>query len=202
MNEFASLLSPQANVLASEQPPLWEFRLYAQVLIDEIARSKSLPFAPASVAARVPRFDDGTAWLRSHLDVLQRIVASATELINSDHEDAWGAPGQPGNVEAIVRFAVQMAAFHRQALEWTHAARQADLHPLLRPCAYEASLFADSVLRPIEAQGPSILRQCDAILNAPPGTPATLDASITFEEFDRTRFSAACAAAASAHGHG
>ena len=98
--------------------------------------------------------------------------------------------------------ALQMAAFHRQILEWSDAARQADLHPLLRPCAYEASLFANAALRPIEIQGPSILRQCDAILAAPPGGPVTLDASITFEDFDRTRFSAACAAAASAHGRG
>ena len=202
MNEFASLLSAKASSLATEQPLLWEYRLYAQVLIDEIDRNRALPFAPASAAVHLPRFEDGTAWLGSHLDDLQRIVANATELINSDHEDAWGAPGRPGNVEAIVRFALQMAAFYRQALEWSDVARQADLHPLLRPCAYEASLFADAALRPIEDQGPSILRQCDAIAAAPPGAPATLDASIVFEEFDRTRFSAACAAAASAFGRG
>lgn len=197
MDEFALLLSPKANALASEQPPLWEFRLYAQIVIDETTRNKSLPFAPASAAVHIARFEDGTAWLGSHLDALNRIVEDVTNLINSDHEDAWGAPDQPGDVDAVVRFALQMAVYYRQTLEWSDAARQADLHPLLRPCAYEASLFADAVLRPIEEQGPSILRQCDAILAAPPDTPATLDASISFEEFDRTRFSAACDAAAS-----
>jgi len=195
MNDFASLLSPQASSLAEEQPLLWEFRLYAQVLIDETARNRSLPFAPATV--RVPGFEDGTAWIGAHLDALQLMVKDATDLINSDHEDAWGAPGEPGNVDAVVRFALQIAAFHRRALEWSEVAQEADLHPLLRPCAYEASLFVNAVVSPIEHQGPSILRQCDVILAAPPGEPATLDASITFEDFDRTRFTAACEAAAS-----
>ena len=197
MNDFASLLSPEAGSLADEQPLLWEFRLYAQVLIDETARNRSLPFSPATV--RVPGFEDGAAWIGAHLDALQLVVKDATDLIDSDHEDAWGAPGQSGDVDAIVRFALQIAAFHRRALEWSEVARRADLHPLLRPCACEASLFVNSVVSPIEDQGPSILRQCDAILAAPPGEPATLDASITFEDFDRTRFSAACTAAASAH---
>jgi hypothetical protein len=200
MNEFASLLSVEAKALTSEQPLLWEFRLYAQVLIDEVARNKSLPFTPAAV--HIPRFEDGAAWLGGHLDALQRIVSDATDLINADHEDAWGAPGQAGNVAAIVRFALQMAAFHRQTLEWSETARRAELHPLLKHCAYEMSFFANAVLRPIENQGPSILRQCDVIVAAPPGTPATLDASIVFVEFDRTRFSAACAAAASTHTRG
>ena len=195
MNDFASLLSPEAGSLANEQPLLWEFRLYAQVLIDETGRNRSLPLAQVTV--RVPGFEDGAAWIGAHLDALQLMVESATDLINSDHEDAWGAPGQPGNADAIVRFALQIAAFHRQTLEWSYAARQADLDPLLRPCAYEASLFADAVLRPVENQGPSILRQCDTIIAAPPGATVTLDASIVFEEFDRARFTATCEAAAS-----
>jgi hypothetical protein len=133
---------------------------------------------------------------------LQLVAKDATDLINADHEDAWGAPGRSGNVDAIVRFALQIAAFHRRALEWSEVARRADLHPLLRPCAYEASLFVNGVVSPIENQGPSILRQCAAILAAPTGKPATLDASITFEDFDRTRFTAACEAAASSRRRG
>ncbi len=113
-----------------------------------------------------------------------------------------GSPGQSGNVDAIVRFALQIAAFHRRALAWSVAAREADLHRLLQPCAYEASLFASAVASPIENQGPSIRRQCDAILAAPRGELATLDASITFEDFDRTRFTAACEAAASSRRRG
>jgi hypothetical protein len=200
MTDFTSLLSPEARSLVNDQPLLWEFRLYAQVLIDETGRNNALPVAPAAV--RVSRFEDGTGWLGKHLDALQVIVKNVTDLINSDHEDAWGAPGEAGDADAVILFALQVAAFHRQALEWAEAARQADLHPLLRPCAHEASFFADAVLRPIENQGPSILRQCDVIVAAPPGTPATLDASIVFDEFDRTRFSAACDVAASAHGRG
>lgn len=168
--------------------------------MDEALRNRSMPFAPAAV--HVPGFEDSAAWIGTHLDALQLIVKNATDLINSDHEDAWGAPGEPGDVDSVLRFALQMAALHRHILEWSNAARQADLHPLLRPCAYEASLFAEAALRPIEAQGPSMLRQCDVILAAPPGEAATLDASITFEEFDRARYTAACEAAASAHRRG
>lgn len=196
MSEFASLLTVEAMSLVDEQPPLWEFRLYARVLIDEIARNRMLPAVPVGTAPSPAEFEDGTAWLSSRLEVLDRVVENASSLINSDHEDAWGAPGQDGNADAIVRFALQMAAFHRQAMDWGNALRQVSLHPLLQPCAREASVFVDAVVLPIEGQGPRILDQCDGILAAPPGTPATLDASMVFEDFDRSRFTAACEAAA------
>ncbi len=76
VTEFDAVLSPAPAALASERPLLWEFRLYAQVLIDEVARNRVLPSAPASAVVHLPRFEDGVAWLQSHLDALDQIVPS------------------------------------------------------------------------------------------------------------------------------
>ena len=64
------------------------------------------------MAPSLAEFEDGTKGLSAQLEVLNRIVENASNLINSDHEDARGAPGQAGDKNAIVRFALQMVAFH------------------------------------------------------------------------------------------
>jgi len=201
MDDSRHTLSPQAAALASEQPPFWEFRLYAQVLIDEIALIQHVLAALTAASRPAPRFKDTTAWMSTQLDALNRLVESATTYFNSSHDDAFGAPGEAGNVEADIRFARQMAAYYRQAVEWRQVVQQADLDPVYRQCADEMAVFADAVLRPIEAHGPSILRQCDAAQALPPGSPISFDFSLEFEAFDTSRFHAATVAAGAALGH-
>ena len=201
MDDSRQTLSPQAAASASEQPPFWEFRLYAQVLIDEIALIQHVLAAPTPATRQAPRFKDTTAWMSTQLDALDRLVESATNYFNSSHDDAFGAPGEAGSVEADIRFARQMAAYYRQALEWRHVVQQADLDPVYRQCADEMAVFADAVLRPLEAHGPSILRQCDAAVALPPGSPISFDFSVEFAPIDNARFHAATVAAGEALRH-
>lgn len=201
MDDSRQSLSQKAAALASEQPPFWEFRLYAQVLIDEIALIQHVLAAPTPASRQAPRFKDTTAWMSAQLDALNRLVEAATTYFNSSHDDAFGAPGEAGNVEADIRFARRMAAYYRQAVEWRHVVQQADLDPVYRQCAYEMALFADAVLRPLEAHGPSILRQCDAALALPQGSPISFDFSVEFAPIDNARFHAATVAAGAALGH-
>ena len=63
------------------------------------------------------------------------------------------------------------------------------------------AFFADAVLRPLEAHGPSILRQCDAALALPPGSPVSFDFSVELAPIDNARFHAATVAARAAVGH-
>jgi hypothetical protein len=67
MHDTRRILSEKASSIAAEQPLLWEFRLYAQVLIDETERNKALPFAPPNAVAHITSYDAGATWLASHL---------------------------------------------------------------------------------------------------------------------------------------
>ena len=187
--QFSPPLSEAASALVAGEPLLWGFRLFAQVLMDEIGY---LTAAPAVAIHHEQGFQEGAAWLGAQLQVLNDISEAVTDCLNADHTDAWGLPGEAGDAGAIVRFARQVAASYRHALEWGSAVRQADLHPLLQPVAYEQSRFIEPLLGPLRDLGPSIMRQCDAIAALPPGASATIEVNVTFDGFDRSRYSEAC----------
>jgi hypothetical protein len=119
--------------------------------------------------------------------------------LNADHTDAWGPPGQAGDANAVVRFAGQVAASYGLALRWSAGMRQADLHPLLRPVAQEASHFVEPLLRPLDGLGPDLARQCQAALALPPGSSASITLDIVFDGFDRSRYTQALRQASKAH---
>jgi hypothetical protein len=184
-----SSLSPAAAALVSEKPPLWEFRLFAQVLADETG---ALLTAPTDAGVHhEPDFERAASWISDQLRVLDRISAGLTDCLNADHTDAWGPPGQAGDADAAVRFAGQVAGFYGRALEWSAGMRQADLHPLLRPVAQEAARFVEPLLRPLDGLGPDLVRQCQAVLALPPGPPASIELRIVFDGFDRSRYTEA-----------
>ena len=194
-DQFSPPLSEAASAFVAGEPLLWEFRLFAQVLIDEIGYLKA---APLVATHHEQGFHEGAAWLGAQLQRLGAIVEATTDCLNADHVDAWGLPGESGDAQTIVRFARQVAAFYRQTLEWGSAMRQADLHPLLRPVAQEQSRFIEPVIGPLKDLGPSIVRQCDAIAALPPGTSATIAVNVTFDGPDRSRHSEACKRASAA----
>ena len=188
-DQFSPPLTAAASALVAGEPLLWEFRLFAQVLMDEIGYLKA---ASPTAIHHEQGFQEGGAWLGAQLQVLNGISEAVTACLNAEHTDAWGLPGEAGDARAIVRFARQVAASYRQTLEWGSALRQADLHPLLRPVAYEQSRFSEPLLGPLRDLGPSIMGQCDAIAALPPGTSATIEVNVTFDGFDRSRHSEAC----------
>lgn len=188
-DQFSPPLSEAASALASTEPLLWEFRLFAQVLMDEIGYVSA---APTVASHHEQGFEESAAWLASRLQVLNDISQAVTDLLNADHTRAWGPPGEAGDAQAIITFARQVAAFYRQILEWASAVRQANLHPLLQPVAREESRFIEPLLGPLKDLGPSVMRQCDAIAALPPGAPATLEVNVVFDGFDRSRYTEAC----------
>jgi hypothetical protein len=188
-DQFSPPLSEAASALVAGAPLLWEFRLFAQVLMDEIGYLKP---APVVATHHEQGFQEGAAWLAAQLQRLNDISEAVTDCLNADHLDAWGLPGESGDAQAVVSLARKVAAFHRQTLEWGSAVRQADLHPLLQPVAREESRFIEPLIGPLRDLGPNIMRQCDAIATLPPGTSATIEVNVVFDGFDRSRHSEAC----------
>ena len=193
MAENLSTLTPRALSLATERPRHWEHRLFAQVLIDEVERSRPLLLSPSVATRTTVALQDIPTWLNSRLKAFFQISADVTSLVNSNHDDAFGPPSQTGNVSAIVVFSRRLAAFYRQTIEWVHSVRNADVDPRWRPLTYEYSFLADTILRNIEAYGPKLLGQLEVAARQPPGTPAVIEATLVLQAPDLTRINAAIA---------
>jgi hypothetical protein len=158
-------ISEAALRLTTERPPFWGWRLFDQVLTDEIERSRSLLSSPpVGTRANIPVANFGD-WMQNRLEVFQRIVVDIDSLAKSTSEkrDTPGPPDQP-NVAGIITFSRKLAAFYRQTVEWVHSVRNAQVDPRWRKVAYELSFFADSTIRGIEAFAAGAPRQTESLI--------------------------------------
>lgn len=155
--------------------------------MDEIARSGPLLSSPP-VHTRSPVSSANTVnWLQQRLDACRRVFATLTSFVNSNHEDAFGPPGQAGNADAIIQFSRRISAYYREVIEWVHSVRNADVEPRWRKLTYEVSFLADPALRAIEGYGQRILGQVELALKQPPGSSAVLEATLVLEAPDTKR---------------
>jgi hypothetical protein len=123
-------------------------------------------------------------WLGAQLTELGNIANSANVLINEGLPEAWGAPGQPGNVAEIVFVARRLGAAHRHAVEWSQRIKRAYVEERFRPLVNEMSKFSDRIIEELGNAGPTFLRQIEEGLARLPGPgeePLVINMTITFE---------------------
>jgi hypothetical protein len=149
MTDIPLNMSAAALRLATERPHFWEYRLFAQSLIDEVERSRLLLSSPhIGGRANIPE-GNTIAWMQQRSDAFQRIVDDIVSLFSANHDDAFGPPGQPGCVDSILAFSRRVSALYRQTVEWLHSVRNADVGPRWREVTYELSFLADIIIHPI-----------------------------------------------------
>ncbi len=122
--ELLQDLSSAALLLAVQKPFAWEWRLFGQVLSDEISRMASvkrdLNYGLAlGKAVRLGDPAEVIEWVRLKMGEIRSFVESADVIVNTALPEALGAPGEPGNVEEIVYVGKQLAKVYRLILEWT-----------------------------------------------------------------------------------
>ena len=108
-------LAPMAWRLAMERPPLWEHRLFAQVLCDEIERSKPLLLSPTLGTCESVPLNEVFQWLSVRIDAFKRIMADLVTAGNAKQDNVFGASSVPGDVGNIVAFSRRIVAHYRQA---------------------------------------------------------------------------------------
>jgi hypothetical protein len=117
-------LSGAALLLVVEKPFAWEYRLFGQVLNEEISRLASIKrdLNYGLALGRAVRLGDSAEiieWMRRKLEELISFMNSATVLANKAFPKAMGAPGEASDVEEIVYVGKRLAEFYRSILEWT-----------------------------------------------------------------------------------
>ena len=114
-------LSDEAVQLAVKKPTCWEYRLFFQTLIDEVNGYESLRQARTlgfmlGTTEKIPQ-EETISWLLERFDETDQLLNHFNSLINHNLPDAFGAPGQSGDVSAIVIISRQLGLIYKQFLE-------------------------------------------------------------------------------------
>ncbi|MGA9098074.1 MAG: DUF4062 domain-containing protein, partial [Methanotrichaceae archaeon] len=124
LSETLQDLSGAALLLAVEKPPAWEYKLFCQVLSDEISRMADIKrdLNYGLTFGKSVSIDDPAEifkWGARKSGEMKLFLESANVLLNVAFPKAVGAPGEPGNVEEIAYIAKRLAESYRSILEWT-----------------------------------------------------------------------------------
>ncbi len=153
-------VSESALRIIGERAPCWPGDLLSQVVMDEVEAAKH-HFSSPSVTSR-PRIDisEIPRWIfTERLGSLLRIYTDWNNWAVTDfgrffsrtkkgcqEEDAAirltiprDAPAE--DVPQIVTIARKVSALYRQAIEWSHTVRNADVDPVFREATYEILVF-------------------------------------------------------------
>ena len=164
--ELLQYLSGTALSLAVEKPFAWEYRLFSQVLCDEITRvaeiKKDLNYGlTLGKSLRLGDSAEVIKWVQRKLEEMISFVESANVLFNTAFPKAFGAPGEPGDVEEIIYVAKRLAEVYRRILEWTVEFRHIQVADDFRRLLELISYMSHNAIEEIEAFAVNYKQQLD-----------------------------------------
>ena len=189
-------LSGKAFRIALERPKLWEYRLFCQVLIDEVdrhrdARREKLLGIALGAGEDVPLLEFG-GWMGTRLDEQKRTIPMLENLVNKYLQDAFGPPGEPGKPADIIFAARKLAEFYRNAIDWSQRLLRTHVDDRCRKVVEAMAGFVDDMLLEVESFGPKTLRQLEETLaQIREGETKTLRMTMTFRLSNLDKFKAA-----------
>jgi hypothetical protein len=164
-------LSPKAIQLVTEKPHSWEYRLFGQVIIDEVENIQKLfqrgHKAQNTVAGKIVTFSNLMEWMGKKSNEIIDILNKLTALVNSNHDDAFGLPGEPGNVENIIKYSRSIVSFYYYAMAWLQAVHNTQVASSYEEIHQELDALSKGITTSIEKFGHELLRQIDQAINAP-----------------------------------
>jgi len=169
-SELLLSLSGKAFSLAVEQPSTWEYRLFAQVLSDEIDNCKELRcrFNDKLSLGKSENISlmDIQSWTNPRFHEIRRVVKALEYSLNISLQEAVGSPGQSGDVEHIVSVARFVGETYREALEWSLCIRRAAGQEEIEPVIDALALFPEDIIEKIESLGFPLLEKIEKALSA------------------------------------
>lgn len=184
VSDFGSLteLSASALRVALDKPLLWEYRLFAQVLDDEITKRSELrrqhDLGIAFGELRYLAVRDAPAWLKAQMTSILKTVRLLAKLYNEEFASAVGRPGEPGNRDYIVFVARQIGLIYAECLNWSARLRKLYIHDCYSASIEILALTVEGLLTPLEDLAKSAMRKIDeAEVMLGSGKKADLDLS-------------------------
>ena len=184
----------EAVRLAARRPPLWEYRLYFQALADFVASESAASGQAATPPPGQPAYLDirrSLAWIGTAQGEYMGLTRKINHLVNRQLQVAFGAPGEPGDVTAIVRLARRLAGIYRRFLEMRSEARRQSVDPMFADVMREFSKIGDRSIAEFEAYPARSLASIEtALANDDGETELVLDLQLRLTA-DTDRFHAA-----------
>jgi hypothetical protein len=159
-------LSGAALVLAVQKPFAWEYRLFGQVLCDEISQMASLKRdlnygIALGKAVRIGDLGEIVEWVKIKFGEIQSYINSANALFNVALPKAFVAPGEPGDTEEIVYVSKRLAGVYRRILEWTMEFRHTQFDDEFSRLLEIVSRISRNAIEEIEEFAANVNRQID-----------------------------------------
>jgi len=187
-------LHGRSLILATQKPKGWAHLLFAQIIIDEVEKSKSalaLTCGPtelrASAISSPLEFAD---WCTARIDEMTLLGDQIGQFALVDNA-AFGMPGQPGSIPAIISLSRPIRLFCQRSVEWAQDISNAPLDPLFRDSARELLRVSNDFIGSVDRFANELMRQLETALNKPPGGQVIIDACLKIDSPDLTRFVAA-----------
>lgn len=164
--------SAEAIRLATDRPPMWEHRLFLQVLINEVDGYKRLRQARDSgsgdIAPEEVSIEQTFIWMRERNAEAMELANKIETLTNQDLIQALGPPGQNGNASLVIMVARQLGdvykRFLEQSIRCTNARRTARGDGVFR----EMARINDDAIRVFEEFPSKALKSIIEAVEAPP----------------------------------
>ncbi len=183
-------IGPKALKIAREKSSGWEYLLFFQAWIDEVARRSdqirayrlaeygSQTRLDSAIVIPVSNFAD---WSEEKMRELQQLIGSANVLFNTSIQEAVGKPGEPGNAGAIVDVARELGQVLDGMLRWAKEVKSAILAEPFERMGSHLALFVNDVLDQFERFPAESLRKCEEALARPAtGNAVPLNLTMTF----------------------
>jgi hypothetical protein len=181
-------LTLKALKLATEKPRGWEYRLFAQVMLDEtrkakrhLARGNTTPPEPSDIHS-MPQFLD---WAGARLGEYELLLNHVGQLSITNDNPAFGPPGQPGNIPAIVSLSRQIGYCCQRASDWSQDIAQTPLPLVFHDVARELQRFAEAFVESAERFAKNFLLQVEDAMTKPPGSQVVIDATFKIDSPDQ-----------------
>jgi hypothetical protein len=153
--------------IALEKPFEWEYRLFAETLLQELDARNALRhqrrLAITYGAHEWIKVSEIETWSTPRLAELTGLIHALERLAHEELRRAAGPPRLPGDLELIVLTARSMATVYHEAIEWTLRVRRVAGDPMVKSVATKMDRFADDVMEKIEALGHLLLAEVDDI---------------------------------------
>jgi len=165
-------LSADAQQLILERPHFWEYRLFAQVLVDGIANQRlrrrdfnlGLSFRAGTFIPNSELFK----WMEKHLALTRQTRINIERLYDGPVMASFGAPGEPGDPEAIVHVAERTIAAYEKTMEWAEDVRAAVVDERARRCVEAVAGLVSRTLDNFESFAKECHSTLEALKNNPP----------------------------------
>lgn len=153
--------------IALEKPGGWEYKLFAQALIDELDDLRDLrrrqTLGLCFGAYQFVGLGDLKAWNDSRMAELKGLIRASEIIMNENLNIAFGPPGVPGDLSLVVFCSKGLAELYREAIEWSLRVRRVSVDERYLTVISYMTNFAEDLIEKIEGLGPSILEAIEEL---------------------------------------